>query len=123
MPDLEKVIKGLETCSDVYYGADGACSSCPYSQINGDRCVAELVHDTIKLLKEQENLVGRHKILVEKFDDLLASLKEQYPVEPVKKDHMLEIIAQYEYECSCGAPLFIRQPYCGGCGKAVKWDG
>lgn len=54
MADREKVIKGLETCSDVYYGADGACSSCPYSQINGDRCLAELVHDAIGLLKEQE---------------------------------------------------------------------
>lgn len=54
MADREKVIKGLETCSDVYYGADGACSSCPYSQTNGDRCLAELVHDAIDLLKEQE---------------------------------------------------------------------
>ena len=54
MIDREKVIKGLETCSDVYYGADGACSSCPYSQTNGDRCLAELVHDAIALLKEQE---------------------------------------------------------------------
>lgn len=54
MDDREKVIKGLETCSDVYYGADGACSSCPYSQNNGDKCLAELVHDAIALLKEQE---------------------------------------------------------------------
>ena len=54
MTDMKKVIKGLETCSDVYYGADGACSNCPYSQTNGDRCLAELVHDTIDLLKEQE---------------------------------------------------------------------
>ena len=50
----EKVIKGLETCSDVYCGADNACSSCPYSQTNGDRCLDELVHDAIALLKEQE---------------------------------------------------------------------
>ena len=57
MPDREKVIKGLETCSDVYYGADGACSSCPYSQTNGDRCLAELVHDAIAMLNEQPEIV------------------------------------------------------------------
>jgi Fe-S cluster biogenesis protein NfuA len=58
MQDKEKVIKGLETCSDVYYGADGACSSCPYSKINGDMCVAKLVHDAISMLKEQEQRIN-----------------------------------------------------------------
>lgn len=59
MTDREKVIKGLETCSDVYYGADGGCSSCPYSQNNGDRCLAELVYDAIELLKEQDKIVEK----------------------------------------------------------------
>ncbi len=59
MVDWGKVIEGLETCSDVYYGADGACSSCPYSQTNGDRCLAELVHDAIDLLKEQAEQIDR----------------------------------------------------------------
>lgn len=52
MSDKEKVIKSLETCSDVYYGAKGSCSSCSFSQRKN--CFAELVYQTIELLKEQE---------------------------------------------------------------------
>ena len=52
MLDREKVAKSLETCSDVYYGATGACSSCSFSQ--SKNCFAELVYQTIKLLKQQE---------------------------------------------------------------------
>jgi hypothetical protein len=48
-------------------------------------------------------------------------LKEQEPVEPIKKE-MVEITARYEFDCSCGAPLLIGQPYCADCGKSVKWD-
>ena len=58
MQNKEKVIKGLKNCSDVYYGADGTCSSCPYSKINGDICIGELVHDAISLLKEQEKIIN-----------------------------------------------------------------
>ncbi len=58
MADRKKVIKGLETCSDVYYGAKGVCSSCPYSSSTGDMCFAELAHDTIVLLKGQDSLLG-----------------------------------------------------------------
>jgi hypothetical protein len=48
-------------------------------------------------------------------------LKEQKAVEPIKKE-MVEITARYEFDCSCGAPLLIGQPYCADCGKPVKWD-
>ena len=48
-------------------------------------------------------------------------LKEQEPVEPIKKE-MVEITARYEFDCSCGAPLLIGQPYCADCGKSVKWE-
>ena len=50
--DREKVIKSLETCSDVFYGCKGACSSCAYSQM--EKCFGELVYNAITLLKEQE---------------------------------------------------------------------
>jgi len=52
MTDREKVIKSLETCSDVFYGCKGACSSCAYSQM--EKCFGELVYDAIALLKEHE---------------------------------------------------------------------
>ena len=65
MVDREKVIKGLKNCSDVYYGADGTCSSCPYSKINGDICLGELVHDAISLLKEQETEIRQLRLALD----------------------------------------------------------
>ena len=98
MQDKEKVIKGLETCSDVYYGADGACSSCPYSKINGDMCVAELVHDAISLLKEQE------------------------PEEPIRMHHT-EHKQTDNYRCrKCGNDLYFEQRFCEACGTEVNWN-
>ena len=51
---------------------------------------------------------------------LIELLEEQDAVEPVKKD-MVEVTSRYEYDCPCGAPLLIGQPYCADCGKSVKW--
>ena len=94
MTDREAVVKGLETCSDVYYGAKGACSSCPYCKINGDICFAELVHDAIVLLKEQE------------------------PVEPIYGLH------GERHCGNCRNSLWVSgQRFCASCGRAVKWDG
>jgi len=45
MPDLEKVIKGLECC------AFGDCTPCPYTET---RCQEHLCGDALDLLKEQE---------------------------------------------------------------------
>lgn len=53
MADIEKVIKGLECCSQ---GA--LCSgNCPYDTDNDDyieKCTAELAKDALELLKEQQ---------------------------------------------------------------------
>ena len=56
MADIEKVIKGLETCS---HGEGRDCFiSCPYfshfGEHYGDRCFERLASDTIELLKEQQ---------------------------------------------------------------------
>ena len=103
MQDKEKVIKGLETCSDVYYGADGACSSCPYSKINGDMCVAELVYDAIALLKEQE------------------------AVEPIlEQDSMVCGVCGHEviWQKMLGDGIWSDEKldFCPHCGRKVKWD-
>ena len=56
MPDREKVIKGLEHCSNKSFCND----SCPYSSIlrdpnfGIDECMTQLAHDALELLKEQE---------------------------------------------------------------------
>ena len=70
MTDKEKVVKSLETCSDVYYGATGACSSCSFSQ--SKNCFAELVYQTIELLKEQEEQLS---IKTENFNRLVAKVE------------------------------------------------
>ena len=53
-------------------------------------------------------------------NDAIALLKQE-AVEPVKKD-MVEITARYEFDCPCGSPLLIGQPYCADCGRSVKWE-
>lgn len=54
MPDREKVIKGLETCSQktVLY----VCGQCPYNNDDDDTydCTQALAEDALNLLKEQE---------------------------------------------------------------------
>lgn len=57
MPDREKVIKGLECCSNL----DDACVNCPYDY-SGDggeaSCLrGQLMPDAIALLKEQEEIM------------------------------------------------------------------
>ena len=52
-----------------------------------------------------------------KLNDALELLKAQEPVKPVvvgKETHW--------YECECGAGIDYRDPYCRGCGRAVKWE-
>ena len=51
MPDMEKVIKGLEHCSE-----DG-CKGCPYEQ-NCKMCdgFSDLAKDALELLKEQKGV-------------------------------------------------------------------
>lgn len=61
------------------------------------------------------------KGLGSKMDDIVTLLKEQEAVKPIKKD-TVEITARYEFDCPCGAPLLIGQPYCADCGRSVKWE-
>ena len=70
--DVEKVIKSLEICSDVYYGATGACSSCSFSQ--SKNCFAELVHQTIALLKEQGETIDK---LYSILNDVCKDVREE----------------------------------------------
>jgi hypothetical protein len=51
MPDREKVIKGLEYCEEYF----NCCDKCPYWN-GGTHCAADLAHDALALLKEQEHV-------------------------------------------------------------------
>ena len=55
MADLEKVIKGLETCVNRIPGKYD-CNECPY-ETDGNCCEINLTNDAIALLKEQQKLI------------------------------------------------------------------
>ena len=76
MPDKEKVLKGLECCSD---RIGKRCRSvCPYHERN--YCESELAADALELLKEQEAAYqGAKELLRQKtvlFEDAIRRLKE-----------------------------------------------
>ncbi len=96
--DREKVIKGLQYCF-----ATANCDGCPYE---------------IECRKISFKTTENHCPIL---DDVLDLLKEQEVVKPIKKD-TVEITARYEFDCPCGAPLLIGQPYCANCGRSVKWE-
>ena len=81
MPDIDKVIKGLETCKST----DKTCSDCPY---NGEVCTTSLCDDVLSLLKEQEEQSHElqqiindgfeaMKVATKRIKELEALLKEQ----------------------------------------------
>lgn len=108
MPDREKVIKGL-VCCDYCNSVTNSCYQCPYLDLNKAKgmamCTAELAHDALALLREQE------------------------PVKPIEKNNQIvcgscgEKLAEI-----CGDVDVVwnddgKYPrYCPGCGRAVKWD-
>lgn len=53
MVDREKVIKGLECCTQGVNGADPICSECPYNENKMD-CDYDMMADALELLKAQE---------------------------------------------------------------------
>ena len=56
--------------------------------------------------------------------DIVALLKEQETVKPKKiKDYKPPMYILYEYMCEkCETPMLEKQPFCMGCGMAVKWN-
>ena len=71
MPDIEKVVKGLEHCmreSDNLY--DNPCDGCPYyveKQPSGI-CSGELQKDCYDLLKEQDNQIHHMGLIIEEHE-------------------------------------------------------
>ena len=52
--------------------------------------------------------------------ETLDLLKKHEAVVPIEKDEVA-VITRYRFDCPCGAPLLVNQPYCACCGKEVKW--
>ena len=55
MADIEKVIKGLENCTNEGFCADNHCL---YENV--DNCVDVLMRDALELLKEQEAIIEQY---------------------------------------------------------------
>ena len=115
--DREKVIKGLECCTN-------SCSNgCPYADIDDD-CQGMLCKDALALLKEDchncklECLLQKYDKLKEKYD---ALLNEQKAIEPIHYHRSDGTI--FKYECrKCRTKIFKMDLFCRHCGQAVKWD-
>ena len=52
--NMEKVIKGLEYCEEYF----NCCDKCPYWD-GGTHCAADLAHDALALLKEQNERIKK----------------------------------------------------------------
>lgn len=92
MPDREKVINGLEKLRiDLGYG-----------------------------LPDRSNVVMEY---LNSLTDAIALLKEKGTVKPKKiKGYNPPMYTIYEYKCEkCESPIMNKQPFCMGCGQAVKW--
>lgn len=98
MADREKIIKGLECCSQM---AGAACNECPYVNECEEGLLAGVAHLA---------------------DNALSLIKEQEPMPCGKKIKAGDVILDF-YECGY-CKNAIRKPwqYCPFCGKAVKWE-
>lgn len=106
MFDREKVINGLEHCSNKSFCND----SCPYSFIlrdpnfGIDECTTQLAHDALEMLKEQKPVL----------------LKNQHK----SGGHFINANSPWKSKCPwCGKKIEGRQTrFCKYCGQAVKWN-
>ena len=96
MIDREKVIKGLECCSNDKPFYHAHCDDCPYNGRNPDNLggCTKLYCDALELLKQEPVAVQQREMM-----------------------HML-------FWCcgSCGAPITEGDKFCRMCGKEVKWN-
>lgn len=111
MNDKDKVISGLEHCSE-----DG-CQGCPYeTDCNMADGFSDLAKDALELINYQDQHIE-------------AFLKDQEEkIKPVLNDRQYEDrplhYARYSFCPSCHQTIswLYNRKYCGICGQAVKWD-
>ena len=71
MPDLTKVIRGLECCILRDPDDKPRCGDCPYE----GNCLNRLKHDALALLKEQQATISELYTL---YDGLCKEIREKY---------------------------------------------
>lgn len=108
MADREKVIQGLEICSEhgSWHGLDcelnEAYKDCPYRGCETG-CVVTIAKDAIKLLKEQEAML----VLSQRECETFPNHYERKGFCP---------------KCHQVVDWLLNRSYCGLCGQKVKWD-
>ena len=116
MPDIEKVIKGLDVCLKNIDQPD-CPNDCPYlsdcSKYENRVVFQPLMRDALTMLKEQEAVsikcIAKRTLVDDSYD------------EPVYSNNRF-------YDCPhCGQRLSRTYPnkdikYCWKCGNAVKWE-
>ncbi len=113
MADIEKVIKGLETCIPMKYetNEEKECrhEQCPYGKENYkpmNGCIWDLMKDALELLKKQKPM------------NVIETSKDRIGV-PEKSCPKCNV-PLYEYVYGQGHLGEIG--YCQWCGQAVKWE-
>ena len=98
MPDIEKVIKALETCRDQNnppgYRFTSCVDDCPY---HGNGCARKLKEDALELLKEQDEVV--------------------HPEPSCEMTYITDCCCDL-----CGVQLIREDNFCRCCGKRIEWE-
>ena len=142
--DKEKVITGLELCTDI--SPDGCKMLCPYRNEQDETysgfCEQVLKRDALALLREKEAAYqGAEELLRQTtilFSDAIKRLKEYESVEPIKQieeqktewEHLWDAPdGTFKGRCKkCGFVHFFiegrdgQYKFCPECGRAVKLD-
>ena len=109
--ELEKVINGIE-CH-----RSGICDNdktlCPYWNEESD-CSKKMLADTLELLKDYAGLQERHRILVEKADDMYLMLKEQSQIVQCKD-------CKHGYKCEDSEFILCIHPFSDGHKHTEDW--
>ena len=101
MPDLGKVIRGLEVCKTAPELKE-ECAGCPYDDGQED-CIARMAADALALLKAQEPV----KAIADGEDSYMCN-------------NCGTVIGWAEWEP--GGIEEVKYKFCPECGRAVKWD-
>lgn len=81
--------------------------------MNDQQAITHL--ENMKWLKGYDNTSVDGVPLADIIDDIIALLREQEPVKPIRLENW--------WECpSCNGNIVANLKYCPGCGRKVKWD-
>lgn len=119
MPDVNKVIKGLE-CEEYTN-----CPECPYVKFG--KCNVLLMRDARELLKEQEDLgtelTNAVELIHKKNERIEKLLKEQEAKEVIRPFFKVSNKGERLYGICpvCKNRIIENSNFCGNCGQAVIW--